>query len=59
MRSEKTMCPKNAAAAKEIEEKSAGKKKDNGNYNVRQSKIAISNGGLIGKGLLSGTQTTV
>ncbi len=53
----KDYVPKNAAAAKEIEEKSAGKKKDNGNYNVRQSKIAISNGGLIGKGLLSGTQT--
>jgi rod shape determining protein RodA len=53
----KDYIPKNAAAAIEIEEKSAGKKKDNGNYNVKQSKIAISNGGLIGKGLLSGTQT--
>jgi rod shape determining protein RodA len=53
----KDYVPKNAAAAKEIEEKSAGKKKDNGNYNVKQSKIAISNGGLIGKGLLKGTQT--
>jgi rod shape determining protein RodA len=54
----KDYVPKNAAAAKEIEEKS-GKKKDNnsGNYNVKQSKIAISNGGLIGKGLLKGTQT--
>ncbi len=53
----KDYVPKNAAVAKEIEEKSVGKKKDNGNYNVKQSKIAISNGGLIGKGLLSGTQT--
>jgi rod shape determining protein RodA len=55
----KDYVPKNAAAAKEIEEKSGGKKKDNasGNYNVKQSKIAISNGGLIGKGLLKGTQT--
>jgi rod shape determining protein RodA len=55
----KDYVPKNAAAAKEIEEKSAGKKKDsdNGNYNVKQSKIAISNGGLLGKGLLKGTQT--
>jgi len=53
----KDYIPKNAAAAKEIEEKSAGKKKDNGNYNVKQSKIAIRNGGLIGKGLLKGTQT--
>jgi rod shape determining protein RodA len=53
----KDYVPKNALVAMEIEEKSAGKKKDNGNYNVKQSKIAISNGGLIGKGLLSGTQT--
>ena len=53
----KDYIPKNAAAEKEIEEKSIGKKKDNGDYNVKQSKIAISNGGLIGKGLLKGTQT--
>jgi rod shape determining protein RodA len=53
----KDYIPKNAAAEKEIEEKSAGKKKDNGSYNVKQSKIAISNGGFIGKGLLKGTQT--
>ncbi len=33
-------------------------KKDNtADYNVRQSKIAIGSGGLIGQGLLSGTQT--
>jgi rod shape determining protein RodA len=32
------------------------KKKDT-DYNVRQSKIAIGSGGLVGKGLLKGTQT--
>jgi rod shape determining protein RodA len=37
-------------------DKNKGKKKDTG-YNVRQSKIAIGSGGLIGKGLLKGTQT--
>jgi rod shape determining protein RodA len=52
----KDYVPKNAAAELEIEQKSNGKKKD-GNYNVKQSKIAISNGGLIGQGLLNGTQT--
>ncbi|MDP4150989.1 MAG: rod shape-determining protein RodA [Bacteroidota bacterium] len=30
---------------------------NNNNYNVKQSKIAIGSGGLIGKGLLKGTQT--
>ena len=52
----KDYVPKDAAAALEIEQKSVTKKKD-GNYNVKQSKIAISNGGIIGKGLLKGTQT--
>ncbi len=33
------------------------KKKDDGDYNVRQSKIAIGSGGVTGKGLLKGTQT--
>jgi rod shape determining protein RodA len=37
-------------------EKTETKKKDT-DYNVRQSKIAIGSGGLIGKGLLKGTQT--
>jgi rod shape determining protein RodA len=32
-------------------------KKKAGNYNVKQSKIAIGSGGLWGKGLLKGTQT--
>lgn len=37
---------------------STGVKKDNtADYNVRQSKIAIGSGGLLGKGLLQGTQT--
>jgi rod shape determining protein RodA len=36
----------------------AGKKQVNtADYNVRQSKIAIGSGGVLGKGLLSGTQT--
>jgi len=37
---------------KKIEEK-----KKAGNYNVKQSKIAIGSGGFFGKGLLNGTQT--
>ncbi len=53
----KDYVPKNAEAALEIEQKVGGKKKTSSNYNVKQSKIAISNGGLLGKGLLSGTQT--
>jgi rod shape determining protein RodA len=54
----KDYVPKDQAteAALENEAKTSGKKKDN-NYNVKQSKIAIGSGGLIGKGLLKGTQT--
>jgi rod shape determining protein RodA len=54
----KDYVPKDQAteAALESEQRSSGKKKDN-NYNVKQSKIAIGSGGLIGKGLLKGTQT--
>ncbi|HEY8396822.1 MAG TPA: rod shape-determining protein RodA [Flavihumibacter sp.] len=33
------------------------KKDDGGDYNVKQSKIAIGSGGAFGKGLLKGTQT--
>ena len=33
------------------------KKTDTENYNVRQSKIAIGSGGILGKGFLKGTQT--
>lgn len=34
-----------------------GKQHNTADYNVKQSKIAIGSGGLLGKGLLSGTQT--
>jgi rod shape determining protein RodA len=46
-------------AALESEVRSSSRKKENANsnYNVKQSKIAIGSGGLIGKGLLKGTQT--
>ena len=43
-------------AHKKETESQAGKKKDT-DYNVRQSKIAVGSGGIIGKGLLQGTQT--
>lgn len=52
----KDYIPKDAAALEDIEKNSA-QKKDDGNYNVRQSKIAIGSGGVLGKGLLKGTQT--
>jgi rod shape determining protein RodA len=54
----KDYVPKDQAteAALESEQRSSSKKKDN-NYNVKQSKIAIGSGGVIGKGLLKGTQT--
>ncbi len=53
----KEYIPKSAADAVEIEAVASTKKKDDGDYNVRQSKIAIGSGGLLGKGLLKGTQT--
>jgi rod shape determining protein RodA len=57
----KDYLPENQAveAALESEQKSSNKKSssNNNNYNVKQSKIAIGSGGLIGKGLLKGTQT--
>jgi len=53
----KDYIPKDAAAARQIEEKTGPRKKDNGDYNVKQSKISISNGGFLGQGLLKGTQT--
>ncbi|MFT3703726.1 MAG: rod shape-determining protein RodA [Agriterribacter sp.] len=52
----KDYVPKDAAAEADIA-KNSGNKKDDGDYNVRQSKIAIGSGGLTGKGLLKGTQT--
>lgn len=39
------------------DEKAKQKKNDQQNYNVKQSKIAIGSGGLMGKGFLKGTQT--
>jgi len=42
------------AATTAIGKKTKG---DNENYNVKQSKIAIGSGGLLGKGFLKGTQT--
>ncbi|MBB1286086.1 rod shape-determining protein RodA [Flavisolibacter sp. BT320] len=44
------------AHKKEYAQIAAGKPKDT-DYNVKQSKIAIGSGGVIGKGLLKGTQT--
>ncbi len=41
----------------EAELKKIEEKKKAGNYNVKQSKIAIGSGGFFGKGLLKGTQT--
>ncbi len=48
--------PEYIEAHKKELETQAGKKKDT-DYNVRQSKIAVGSGGIIGKGLLKGTQT--
>ncbi|HMH32828.1 MAG TPA: rod shape-determining protein RodA [Puia sp.] len=56
----KDYVPKSEAAALEIERQlQSGTKKKGGsdNYNVKQSKIAIGSGGVIGKGLLKGKQT--
>lgn len=44
------------AHKKEYGQAAAGKPKDT-DYNVKQSKIAIGSGGVLGKGLLQGTQT--
>jgi rod shape determining protein RodA len=41
----------------ELESATAAKKEATSDYNVRQSKIAIGSGGVLGKGLLNGTQT--
>lgn len=54
----KDYIPRNQADLIESERKaSTVKKSDDGDYNVKQSKIAIGSGGVIGKGLLKGTQT--
>jgi rod shape determining protein RodA len=41
----------------EADLKKMEERKKAGNYNVKQSKIAIGSGGMFGKGLLKGTQT--
>jgi rod shape determining protein RodA len=49
---------KNATAELSAEElKAKQKKSEQQNYNVKQSKIAIGSGGVMGKGFLKGTQT--
>lgn len=49
---------KNAIAELSAEElKAKQKKSEQQNYNVKQSKIAIGSGGVMGKGFLKGTQT--
>lgn len=48
-------CSQNRSAIKEIASDKKVKKPDD--YNVRQSKIAIGSGGLMGRGFLKGTQT--
>lgn len=54
----KDYIPKDRAEEVALEtEQRKSAKKGNDNYNVKQSKIAIGSGGLIGKGLLKGTQT--
>jgi rod shape determining protein RodA len=53
----KDYVPKDQRDLIEIETKASRVKKDDGDYNVKQSKIAIGSGGFIGKGLLKGTQT--
>jgi rod shape determining protein RodA len=47
----------NADQVNEEEQKAKLKKNAQQNYNVKQSKIAIGSGGLMGKGFLKGTQT--
>lgn len=53
----KDYVPKDAEQLKELQEKEKGKKKDESDYNVKQSKIAIGSGGFLGKGFLKGLQT--
>ncbi len=49
-------CSQNKSAMRRIADKEKAAKKPD-DYNVRQSKIAIGSGGLIGRGFLKGTQT--
>jgi rod shape determining protein RodA len=48
-------CSQNRSAQKEEASSKSVRKPDD--YNVRQSKIAIGSGGIMGKGFLKGTQT--
>jgi rod shape determining protein RodA len=48
---------KNTTVEEETSEKEKAQKKDQQDYNVKQSKIAIGSGGFWGKGFLKGTQT--
>ncbi len=48
-------CSQNKSAQNEVANSKTVKKPDD--YNVRQSKIAIGSGGILGKGFLKGTQT--
>lgn len=45
------------SALSDADLKKMEERKKAGNYNVKQSKIAIGSGGMLGKGLLKGTQT--
>ena len=49
--------PAELAELEKLKAKSRGKKQNQSEYNVIQSKIAIGSGGLLGKGYLKGTQT--
>lgn len=49
-------CSQNRSNKKRINDKEKAARKPD-DYNVRQSKIAIGSGGLLGKGFLKGTQT--
>ena len=49
--------PKEYLEGREKETGQSGKKREAVDYNVKQSKIAIGSGGVVGKGLLKSTQT--
>lgn len=49
--------PEERAELDKIKSKNRGKRQNQSEYNVIQSKIAIGSGGLLGKGYLKGTQT--
>jgi rod shape determining protein RodA len=49
--------PEERAELEKFKAKTRGKSKNQSEYNVIQSKIAIGSGGLLGKGYLKGTQT--